>query len=515
MVRVQRVEPQEGETQTGEKEKIQTQDTGILVNHLKILSAQPNKLQKHAQASLRLLERCRRRGDRASRRKPPCEASAVAEQMADLNEVEADFRRQCSAPTQREPEMKDVGRSMSELPMQPLKEALSEPALTRSSRRRAPHMHSVSSLPLLLDPAPMNKKWPLQVTMPLLGGDDAAALQDFVFSGADVVPSACGLQLQVGCFKIPHPRKAESGGEDSLFSGCDAVGVADGVGEWEWRFGLNPRAFADELMEGASAAAQITRSNASLAAQERASVMLEEGYKTTKSFGSATALVATLNVAGSELGVANLGDSGLRLIRRQSAPQPTDDSHPSEHQKQGAFTTGHHVFRRTREQQHAFNCPFQLARLPGPEDFDRLCEQGKTALVRAVQNTPSNRQDRPGHADLYTFPVQEGDLVVLGTDGVFDNLHDREICDLADMAASPFEAPYLVEPNSGKCRKPSDPARVAEAIAQAAFCRARDGSARTPFSIHAKEAGLYHVGGKMDDITVVAAWVVRGDGAAN
>jgi serine/threonine protein phosphatase PrpC len=380
-------------------------------------------------------------------------------------------------------------------------------------------VHSVSSLPLLGDAAPMNTKWPLQVTMPLLGKDAAADLQDFVFSGADVVPKAAGLRFQVGCYKIPHPRKAESGGEDSLFCVGDAVGVADGVGEWEWRFGLNPRAFADELMEGASAAADITRSNASLAAQERASVLLEEGFKTTKSFGSATALVATLNVAGSELGVANLGDSGLRLIRRMVAPQPTsprlDDAHPSEHQKQGAFTTGHHVHRRTREQQHAFNCPFQLARLPGPEDFDRLCEQGKTALVRAVQNTPSNRQDGPGHADLYTFPVQEGDLVVLGTDGVFDNLHDREICDLADMAASPFEAPYLVEPNSGKCRKPSDPRSVAEAIAQAAFCRARDGSARTPIGMHAKEAGLYHVGGKMDDITVVAAWVVRGDGAAN
>ena len=29
-----------------------------------------------------------------------------------------------------------------------------------------------------------------------------------------------------------------------------ALGVADGVGEWQWRFGLDPRAFADELMFG-------------------------------------------------------------------------------------------------------------------------------------------------------------------------------------------------------------------------------------------------------------------------
>ena len=31
-------------------------------------------------------------------------------------------------------------------------------------------------------------------------------------------------------------------------AGTHRIGVADGVGEWQWRFGLDPRAFADELM---------------------------------------------------------------------------------------------------------------------------------------------------------------------------------------------------------------------------------------------------------------------------
>jgi hypothetical protein len=36
--------------------------------------------------------------------------------------------------------------------------------------------------------------------------------------------------------------------------------------------------------------------------------------------------------------------------------------------------------------------------------------------------------------------------------------------------------------------------------------------ARTPFSEHARQHGVLHSGGKMDDITVVCAWVVRSEG---
>ena len=36
------------------------------------------------------------------------------------------------------------------------------------------------------------------------------------------------------------------------------------------------------------------------------------------------------------------------------------------------------------------------------------------------------RQDLPEHADAYTFEVEEGDVLLMGTDGIFDNLHDSE-----------------------------------------------------------------------------------------
>lgn len=43
-------------------------------------------------------------------------------------------------------------------------------------------------------------------------------------------------------------------------------------------------------------------------------------------------------------------------------------------------------------------------------------------------------------ASLYDLKVREGDLVILGTDGLFDNLFDSEIIYLASLCLSPYES---------------------------------------------------------------------------
>ncbi|CAE8598842.1 unnamed protein product, partial [Polarella glacialis] len=80
-------------------------------------------------------------------------------------------------------------------------------------------------------------------------------------------------------------------------------------------------------------------------------------------------------------------------------------------------------------------------------------------------------------ADLYTFTAQEGDLLVLGTDGLFDNLFIHEVCQLAGEAMGPLD--------SGS---PTDPATIAQALVKAAFHRSIDRAARSPFGEHAKQA---------------------------
>ena len=39
----------------------------------------------------------------------------------------------------------------------------------------------------------------------------------------------------------------------------------------------------------------------------------------------------------------------------------------------------------------------------------------------------SNNRNKPSDADLKTIELKEGDLIVIGTDGLFDNLYDNDI----------------------------------------------------------------------------------------
>uniref|UniRef100_A0A0G4I6Q1 PPM-type phosphatase domain-containing protein n=1 Tax=Chromera velia CCMP2878 TaxID=1169474 RepID=A0A0G4I6Q1_9ALVE len=294
-----------------------------------------------------------------------------------------------------------------------------------------------------------------------------------------------GLKLMSGGFMIPHPDKAHTGGADAYFAspetGC--LGIADGVGEWD-SFGLNPRLFAEQLMRGCKeASAKISDEHESPV--HRAVKVLTAGYATTSAFGSSTALICCLDQPGERLGVSNLGDSTLMVLRRQKSHVMT-------------------CVMRTKEQQHTFNCPFQLARLPRDEHYPQLIKEGKATLVRVLRQSSMMPQDTPSMAATYSTSLQEGDLVLLGTDGVFDNLFDHEICALANLTMSPYEASLL---QNSELVTPAE--HVAAAVAHAAFHRSRDPKAKTPFARHARQSGTHYAGGKMDDITVLAAWVVR------
>lgn len=74
-------------------------------------------------------------------------------------------------------------------------------------------------------------------------------------------------------------------------------------------------------------------------------------------------------------------------------------------------------------------------------------------------------------------------MLVLGTDGLWDNLFDNEILELLAT--------------------PSTPEAAAERIAAAAYARSKERRARTPFAVHARQQGYFFPGGKQDDITVL------------
>ena len=87
------------------------------------------------------------------------------------------------------------------------------------------------------------------------------------------------------------------------------------------------------------------------------------------------------------------------------------------------------TFYRSHEQQHYFNTPFQLSLPPSNMAADVL-------------------SDAPESADQYEFSVEDGDVIMLATDGVFDNIPDsilvEEIGTLQNGTLDPAEIQVIM-----------------------------------------------------------------------
>ncbi|KAL7124407.1 hypothetical protein ABFS83_14G046600 [Erythranthe nasuta] len=251
------------------------------------------------------------------------------------------------------------------------------------------------------------------------------------------IPIDRTLKLKSGSCYLPHPDKEETGGEDAHFICIDeqAIGVADGVGGWA-DLGVDAGKYARELM-----------SNSVYAIQEepRGSIdparVLEKAHTKTKAKGSSTACIIALTNQG--LHAINLGDSGFMVIRN-----------------------GCTVFR-SPIQQHDFNFTYQL-------------ESG-------------NAGDLPSSGQVFTIPVAPGDVVIAGTDGLFDNLYNNDVTSVVVHAMRAGLGPQV----------------TAQKIAALARQRAQDKNRQTPFSAAAQEAGFRYYGGKLDDITVVVSYITN------
>ncbi|XP_028212501.1 probable protein phosphatase 2C 26 isoform X1 [Glycine soja] len=249
----------------------------------------------------------------------------------------------------------------------------------------------------------------------------------------------------VGTCLIPHPKKVNTGGEDAFFVSNyngGVIAVADGVSGWAEE-DVDPSLFPRELLANASNF---------VGDEEQVNydpqILIRKAHAATFSTGSATVIVAMLEKNGT-LKIANVGDCGLRLIRN-----------------------GHVVFS-TSPQEHYFDCPFQLS-------SERV---GQTYLDAAVCNVE----------------LIQGDTIVMGSDGLFDNVFDHEI------------VPTIV--------RYKDVAEAAKALANLASSHAMDSNFDSPYSLEARSRGfepplwkkilgMKLTGGKLDDITVIVGQIV-------
>ncbi|KAL0485536.1 pptc7 [Acrasis kona] len=252
-------------------------------------------------------------------------------------------------------------------------------------------------------------------------------------------------------------NKSYDCGEDAFFvdNKSGSFGVADGVGSWSKR-GVDPGEIARKLMSNSQEAIS--------AGQRDPYAALDQAYKTivqNKQVRAGSSTACLLTIKNDKLLTANVGDSGFIVLR-----PPTKSGQEYE------------VIYKSPEQQLHFNCPKQLSIIP-PE----LAE--KRNFI----------QTNPSEADKGQFSVLDGDIVVAGTDGLFDNLYQHEIADEVTKAS-----------NELKANNPQYEVEVAKRLVLRAKRVTRDKSVtRTPFADSASKNGMYHMGGKVDDITCVVA----------
>jgi|ERR1712130_121938 len=239
-------------------------------------------------------------------------------------------------------------------------------------------------------------------------------------------------------------------GEDAFFinktdSDIDTYGIADGVGGWR-RQGIDPSIFSTSLMEqcmNISATNPDPKKTLINAVSEMQKIHKSQNYRL---LGSSTAVCISIDKKSNSLSVANLGDSGFLVLREGK------------------------VLLRSKEQVHRFNCPFQIS----------LFTPGYNSI-----------SDSAADADEYNFELMLGDVVVTGSDGLFDNCSDELISDiLSDINHENFRS------------KLDDLCGTSLAVAL-------DPEFMSPFALEARRQGYKdEKGGKLDDFTVIVNLIV-------
>ncbi|CAN1137901.1 Probable protein phosphatase 2C 80 [Linum perenne] len=219
--------------------------------------------------------------------------------------------------------------------------------------------------------------------------------------------------------------------------GATAIGVADGVGGYHDR-GIDPGKYSEELMLNAVTALYLHDSSPYTSDVDVDPLyILKSAHSKTKTLGGSTASLIAL--VGNKLRFANMGDSGFKVFRNNSV---------------------------------AYESPIQQLGFNHPAQFDAR----SWMLLK-------------GGPVEGSVKVEAGDIVVAGTDGLFDNLYCSEIEKILEERSD-----WTAE----------DLARV---IGLTAFGNSVDWKYQSPFERECRKHGVKFRGGKGDDITVVVGMI--------
>lgn len=237
-------------------------------------------------------------------------------------------------------------------------------------------------------------------------------------------------------------------------NGIIAVGVADGVYAWR-EHGIDAGQFSQQLMEYCRQAVEIGTTDVLRVMQFAARHVRRNQVK-----GSSTLSLVLVDALQGRLAAANIGDSGFMLLGFDKTSGRAVGSSGS---SRGRLTIRY----RSPQQEHSFGHPYQLGH--------------------------HEHADTVEDAMLSTMPIYPGDVVVLGSDGLFDNLSDTAILETVEQGLI-AELP---------------PSVISQQLAHKAFGNSVDRTIETPYSAAATEAfDMAYSGGKADDLTVVTMFAV-------
>ena len=168
------------------------------------------------------------------------------------------------------------------------------------------------------------------------------------------------------------------------------------------------------------------------------------------------------------------------------------------------------------QQLRSFNAPFQLGRA-----HDTIAQQQAESAEAEGGSAADQTDDRfetPEDASIVRVPVSPGDVIVLATDGLFDNMPEADVLEIVERHAKRYvqreatRRSSMSDPDGGgaedDARSGSAEAALARELAERAKELSLDNSLDSPFAILAKDNDILWSGGRPDDITIIVSTVV-------
>ncbi|SCM19374.1 protein phosphatase, putative [Plasmodium chabaudi adami] len=307
-----------------------------------------------------------------------------------------------------------------------------------------------------------------------------------------------------------------------------AFGIFDGVGSWSLE-GIDASKFSIGLSLACQREAEKLSKNingyenVSYNTIIRSKLLLKNSLESVKkeyadAYGSSTAIVGILDEYTGKCGISSLGDSVCMILRREFLPGDINferETYPKFPVESFLYVNSkgrnpsiiRKIIWKTTDQKWENGAPYQLSNLPDRSQWKDLEARGLHSFVKILE-----RVDIEGDSpDMAISPPSEilcmpGDLILLMSDGVCDNLFDEEIEAYCTFAISPEEACELGDPSAYTSAQD-----IAYSITNIAKRRSGDKLHSKPFLPYPgkyREPNKIYKGNKVDDISCVAIWVV-------